>query len=189
MHLCNTSSLLCMTAVTPSVADMILHRYVVARVIWTYMLSIAVTYFITLCLFPGLESEIKNVTLGEWLPIIIMAIFNISDFVGKVCSNTFVDNFIFHKQTNPVNHNERLNLSSLTFNQKAIYFNVFITEISMRSDLGGRAVRMERDTSSPVLLRASGLHPSVHHVRVPRSEAHLQPPGLALHLLPPHGHF
>lgn len=99
-----------MTAVTPSVADMILHRYVVARVIWTYMLSIAVTYFITLCLFPGLESEIKNVTLGEWLPIIIMAIFNISDFVGKVCSNTFVDNFIFHKQTNPVSHNERLKL-------------------------------------------------------------------------------
>lgn len=76
----------CMTALTPSVADMILHRYVVARVIWTYMLSIAVTYFITLCLFPGLESEIKNATLGEWLPIIIMAIFNISDFVGKVCS-------------------------------------------------------------------------------------------------------
>ncbi|XP_016119816.1 equilibrative nucleoside transporter 4-like, partial [Sinocyclocheilus grahami] len=67
-----------------SFACMILHRYVVARVIWTYMLSIAVTYFITLCLFPGLESEIRNVTLGEWLPILIMAIFNISDFVGKI---------------------------------------------------------------------------------------------------------
>lgn len=63
---------------------MILHRYVVARVIWTYMLSIAITYFITLCLFPGLESEIRNPTLGEWLPILIMAIFNMSDFVGKV---------------------------------------------------------------------------------------------------------
>uniref|UniRef100_A0A8C2GBF2 Equilibrative nucleoside transporter 4 n=1 Tax=Cyprinus carpio TaxID=7962 RepID=A0A8C2GBF2_CYPCA len=68
----------------PGIKDMILHRYVVARVIWTYMLSIAVTYFITLCLFPGLESEIRNVTLGEWLPILIMAIFNISDFVGKI---------------------------------------------------------------------------------------------------------
>ncbi|XP_051570777.1 equilibrative nucleoside transporter 4 isoform X1 [Myxocyprinus asiaticus] len=68
----------------PGIKDMILHRYVVARVIWTYMISIAVTYFITLCLFPGLESEIRNVTLGEWLPILIMAIFNISDFVGKI---------------------------------------------------------------------------------------------------------
>ncbi|XP_052406120.1 equilibrative nucleoside transporter 4-like [Carassius gibelio] len=68
----------------PGIRVMILHRYAVARVIWTYMLSIAVTYFITLCLFPGLESEIRNVTLGEWLPILIMAIFNISDFVGKI---------------------------------------------------------------------------------------------------------
>ena len=63
---------------------MILHRYVVSRVIWAYMLSIAVTYSITLCLFPGLESEIRNPTLGEWLPNLIMATFNMSDFVGKV---------------------------------------------------------------------------------------------------------
>ncbi|KAK1878049.1 Equilibrative nucleoside transporter 4 [Dissostichus eleginoides] len=67
----------------PRVRDMILHRYVVSRVIWAYMLSIAVTYSITLCLFPGLESEIKNPMLGEWFPILIMATFNMSDFVGK----------------------------------------------------------------------------------------------------------
>ncbi|XP_043945418.1 equilibrative nucleoside transporter 4 isoform X2 [Protopterus annectens] len=68
----------------PNIKDMILHRYIVSRVIWAYMLSIAVTYLITLCLFPGLESEIRNCTLGEWLPILIMAIFNLSDFVGKI---------------------------------------------------------------------------------------------------------
>ncbi|XP_051877459.1 equilibrative nucleoside transporter 4 isoform X5 [Pristis pectinata] len=68
----------------PSFRDIILHRYIVAGVIWPYMLSIALTYFITLCLFPGLESEIRNCTLGEWLPILIMAIFNLSDFVGKI---------------------------------------------------------------------------------------------------------
>ncbi|KAL4624400.1 equilibrative nucleoside transporter 4 isoform X1 [Arapaima gigas] len=67
-----------------SVWEMILHRYVVTRVIWTYMLSIAITYFITLCLFPGLESEIRNGALEEWLPILIMAIFNMSDLVGKI---------------------------------------------------------------------------------------------------------
>ncbi|XP_030067719.1 equilibrative nucleoside transporter 4 isoform X2 [Microcaecilia unicolor] len=68
----------------PSFRDMMLHRYIVSRIIWAYMLSIAMTYFITLCLFPGLESEIRNCTLGEWLPILIMAIFNLSDFVGKI---------------------------------------------------------------------------------------------------------
>uniref|UniRef100_A0A8D2PS30 Equilibrative nucleoside transporter 4 n=1 Tax=Zosterops lateralis melanops TaxID=1220523 RepID=A0A8D2PS30_ZOSLA len=67
-----------------SLTDMLLYRYVVSRLIWAYMLSIAMTYFITLCLFPGLESEIHNCTLGEWLPILIMAIFNLSDFVGKI---------------------------------------------------------------------------------------------------------
>lgn len=56
----------------------------VARAIWADMLSIAVTYFITLCLFPGLESEIRHCVLGEWLPILVMAVFNLSDFVGKV---------------------------------------------------------------------------------------------------------
>ncbi|KAL2298914.1 hypothetical protein Nmel_014524, partial [Mimus melanotis] len=73
-----------------SLADMLLYRYVVSRLIWAYMLSIAMTYFITLCLFPGLESEIHNCTLGEWLPILIMAIFNLSDFVGKQSSHHLI---------------------------------------------------------------------------------------------------
>lgn len=68
----------------PVSSALLLHRYVVARVIWADMLSIAVTYFITLCLFPGLESEIRHCVLGEWLPILVMAVFNLSDFVGKV---------------------------------------------------------------------------------------------------------
>ncbi|XP_056390621.1 equilibrative nucleoside transporter 4 isoform X2 [Hyla sarda] len=68
----------------PNFKDMMFHRYLVLRVIWAYMLSISVTYFITLCLFPGLESEIRNCTMGEWLPILIMAVFNLSDFVGKI---------------------------------------------------------------------------------------------------------
>lgn len=68
----------------PAPTALLLHRYAVARVIWADMLSIAVTYFITLCLFPGLESEIRHCVLGEWLPILAMAVFNLSDFVGKV---------------------------------------------------------------------------------------------------------
>ncbi|KAM6157085.1 equilibrative nucleoside transporter 4 [Erethizon dorsatum] len=75
----------------PSFRALLLHRYVVARVIWADMLSIAVTYFITLCLFPGLESEIRHCVLGEWLPILVMAVFNLSDFVGKVLAALPVD--------------------------------------------------------------------------------------------------
>lgn len=56
------------------------------------MLSIAVTYFITLCLFPGLESEIRHCVLGEWLPILVMAVFNLSDFVGKVSHRVALGN-------------------------------------------------------------------------------------------------
>lgn len=75
----------------PSFRALLLHRYVVARAIWADMLSIAVTYFITLCLFPGLESEIHHCVLGEWLPILVMAVFNLSDFVGKILAALPVD--------------------------------------------------------------------------------------------------
>ncbi|XP_007939310.1 equilibrative nucleoside transporter 4 [Orycteropus afer afer] len=75
----------------PTFRALLLHRYVVARVIWADMFSIAVTYFITLCLFPGLESEIRHCVLGEWLPILIMAIFNLSDFVGKILAALPID--------------------------------------------------------------------------------------------------
>ncbi|XP_063790192.1 equilibrative nucleoside transporter 4 [Pseudophryne corroboree] len=68
----------------PNFRDMMFHRYLVFQLIWAYMMSISVTYFITLCLFPGLVSEIRNCTMGEWLPILIMAVFNLSDFVGKI---------------------------------------------------------------------------------------------------------
>ncbi|XP_040311728.1 equilibrative nucleoside transporter 4 isoform X2 [Herpailurus yagouaroundi] len=75
----------------PSFRALLLHRYAVARAIWADMLSIAVTYFITLCLFPGLESEVRHCVLGEWLPILIMAVFNLSDFVGKILAALPVD--------------------------------------------------------------------------------------------------
>lgn len=79
-----------------------------ARVIWADMLSIAVTYFITLCLFPGLESEIRHCVLGEWLPILVMAVFNLSDFVGKVRHGVALGNprkaLVFREQPQAEGH-------------------------------------------------------------------------------------
>ncbi len=79
-----------LTYMMPFFTELLGRRCAVARVIWPYMLSILVTYFITLCLFPGLESELRNDTLGEWLPILTMALFNMADFVGKVKSISFI---------------------------------------------------------------------------------------------------
>ena len=54
------------------------------RVIWPYMISIACTYFVTLSLFPGVESEMINCQWREWLPIVLMALFNMFDVFGKI---------------------------------------------------------------------------------------------------------
>ena len=49
------------------------------------MLTISVVYFVTLLLFPGLLSEVKGPAFrDDWLPVILIAIFNLFDFVGKV---------------------------------------------------------------------------------------------------------
>ena len=48
------------------------------------MISIGLAYFVTLCLFPGIESEIISCRLHSWMPIILITIFNLFDFIGKV---------------------------------------------------------------------------------------------------------
>ncbi|KFM59777.1 Equilibrative nucleoside transporter 4, partial [Stegodyphus mimosarum] len=65
----------------------IANRWEVSRLIWPYMLSIGLAYFVTLCLFPGIESEIISCCLGSWMPVILMAIFNFFDFIGKVLAS------------------------------------------------------------------------------------------------------
>nr|CAD7403439.1 unnamed protein product [Timema cristinae]CAD7428377.1 unnamed protein product [Timema monikensis] len=59
-------------------------RWEVAKLIWPYMLSIGLAYFVTLCLYPGIESEIVSCKFGNWMPVILMAVFNAADLVGKV---------------------------------------------------------------------------------------------------------
>jgi solute carrier family 29 (equilibrative nucleoside transporter) protein 4 len=54
------------------------------------MLSIGLAYFVTLCLYPGIESEIISCKFGNWMPVILMAVFNAADLVGKVCTVTVV---------------------------------------------------------------------------------------------------
>ncbi|XP_064651086.1 equilibrative nucleoside transporter 4-like isoform X2 [Lineus longissimus] len=64
----------------------ILIRHHASKNVWPFMLSIALAYFVTLCLFPGVESEIISCSLGSWMPVILMGLFNLFDFIGKLIS-------------------------------------------------------------------------------------------------------
>ncbi len=66
------------------------NRWQVARTIWPYMICISFAYFITLCLFPGIESEVPSCRLLSWMPVILIGIFNLFDFIGKVISKTLI---------------------------------------------------------------------------------------------------
>ena len=62
----------------------LIQRLKICRKIWVFMLSLFLTYMVTMSLFPGIESEIESCFLGEWMPIILMATFNLTDLLGKV---------------------------------------------------------------------------------------------------------
>ncbi|CAL1676530.1 unnamed protein product [Lasius platythorax] len=62
----------------------LLARLEVAKLIFPYMASIGVAYFVTLCLYPGIVSEIISCKFESWMPVILMTAFNASDLLGKV---------------------------------------------------------------------------------------------------------
>ncbi|KAG5332237.1 S29A4 protein, partial [Acromyrmex heyeri] len=62
----------------------LLARLEVAKLIFPYMVSIGTAYFITLCLYPGIVSEIISCKFESWMPVILMTAFNASDLLGKV---------------------------------------------------------------------------------------------------------
>lgn len=59
-------------------------RWDVVKTIYPYMTSIAIAYFVTLSLYPGIESEIISCNLHSWMPVLLMFTFNTADVVGKV---------------------------------------------------------------------------------------------------------
>ncbi|XP_046411770.1 equilibrative nucleoside transporter 4 [Neodiprion virginianus] len=65
----------------------LLARLEVAKLIFPYMTSIGVAYFVTLCLYPGIVSEIISCKFESWMPVILMAAFNAADLLGKVLAS------------------------------------------------------------------------------------------------------
>jgi hypothetical protein len=58
-------------------------RWTVVKQIWKLMVAIFANYFVTLLVFPGLVSEVQYCPIGDWMPIILIAVFNATDFVAK----------------------------------------------------------------------------------------------------------
>lgn len=44
-------------------------------------------YVVTLSLFPGVLTEGKSATLGDWYPVLLIATFNVCDTIGKILSS------------------------------------------------------------------------------------------------------
>ncbi|XP_012270453.1 equilibrative nucleoside transporter 4 [Orussus abietinus] len=65
----------------------LLARLEVAKLIFSYMANIGTAYFVTLCLYPGIVSEIISCKFESWMPVILMAAFNASDLLGKVLAS------------------------------------------------------------------------------------------------------
>ncbi|KAG1666696.1 hypothetical protein FOA52_013608 [Chlamydomonas sp. UWO 241] len=57
----------------------------VARAVWPCLGCLVVTYIATLSVFPGVVAEdVHSESLGDWYPILLIALFNLSDAFGKL---------------------------------------------------------------------------------------------------------
>ncbi|CAH1372668.1 equilibrative nucleoside transporter 4 isoform X1 [Tenebrio molitor] len=66
----------------------LLARWEITKAIHPYMISICLVYFATLCLYPGIASEIISCRLRSWMPILMMALFNGADLFGKMLASS-----------------------------------------------------------------------------------------------------
>jgi solute carrier family 29 (equilibrative nucleoside transporter) protein 4 len=67
-----------------NISDGMTARWLVAKNIWQYMVSICAAYYVTLSLYPGIISEIKRCAEDHWFPVLLMTLFNGTDLIGKV---------------------------------------------------------------------------------------------------------
>lgn len=67
------------------VPEAVVLRVKLVRLIWRLMVAIFVNYVVTLLVFPGLVSEVQYCRIGDWMPVILITVFNFTDFIAKVC--------------------------------------------------------------------------------------------------------
>ena len=70
-------------------------RWMVMKEIWKLLVAAFVTFSVTLLVFPGLVSLVQNCYIGDWTPILLVAVFNVPDLIAKVCDVIYIFSFIF----------------------------------------------------------------------------------------------
>ena len=70
-----------------TISDGVLRRLSICRVIWPQMLAMALTYLVTLSLYPGVETLLTSCSLGAWTSLVLMSVFNVTDLLGKMTAS------------------------------------------------------------------------------------------------------
>nr|AKN21620.1 slc29a-2 [Schmidtea mediterranea] len=72
-----------------NVKDGLKFRLQICKLIWPHMIAMFLAYFVTLSVFPGVVTDIESRKWKETFPLFVMLVFNISDFIGKICTSIF----------------------------------------------------------------------------------------------------
>jgi len=70
-------------------ADDQLSTFEVLECSWKCLLSVFLTFYVTLLLFPGVTSEMRTDSVSSsWWPLLLMTIFNVCDLAGRGLAST-----------------------------------------------------------------------------------------------------
>ena len=67
----------------PAVAGLRVRLGIMAE-IWQLLVAVFSIFLVTLLVFPGLVSEVQHCSIGDWAPIILVTVFNVTDLAAKV---------------------------------------------------------------------------------------------------------
>ncbi|CAI7773932.1 unnamed protein product [Closterium sp. NIES-53] len=65
-------------------------QWEVMQQIWPYAVLLSVVYLVTLSIFPGFIAELQSDALGSWYPILLIGMYNVFDFFGKMTPVVFL---------------------------------------------------------------------------------------------------
>ncbi|CAI5493912.1 unnamed protein product [Closterium sp. Naga37s-1] len=69
-------------------------QWEVMQQIWPYAVSLSVVYIVTLSIFPGFIAELQSDALGSWYPILLIGMYNVFDFFGKMAPVVFLVTYL-----------------------------------------------------------------------------------------------
>ena len=74
----------CLLACCCCCPESVREKVLAIRSVWKLVITVYIVFFVTLAVFPGISSEVQYCTVGDWMPIILITTFNLSDCVSRV---------------------------------------------------------------------------------------------------------